>query len=169
MDVGDFFDGTRRGFNIDASFKPNGHLAIESQYEFNRIELPAGSFNASALATRVAYSFSTILFAKLFAQWNSEDDVISTNFLLNYIYRPGSDFYLVFNQIYDGSGSTIDLTESTVRREDDVLVESLRRKTGYVLGIGISANPPASSFGGYCSGTFQIVALMCCSRFSFVV
>ena len=88
VDVGNFFDGTRRGFNIDTSFKPNGRLAIESQYEFNRVELPAGSFNASALATRVAYSFSTILFAKLFAQWNSEDDVLSTNFLLNYIYRP---------------------------------------------------------------------------------
>ncbi len=114
VNVGDFFDGTRRGFDIDASFKPNRRLAVESQYQFNRVKLPAGSFNANVLATRIAYSFSTILFAKLFAQWNNEDDVISANFLLNYIYRPGSDFYLVFNQIYESGGSQIDLAESTL-------------------------------------------------------
>ncbi len=40
---------------------------------------------------------------KLFTQWNHTDDRASTNFLLNYIYRPGSDFYLVYNQIWDTS------------------------------------------------------------------
>ncbi len=113
VDVGDFFDGTRRGFDIDAKFKPNGRFVVESQYQFDRVELPTGSFNANVLASRAVYSFSTRLFAKLFAQWNSADDVISTNFLINYIYRPGSDFYLVFNQIYDGDGATINLSEST--------------------------------------------------------
>ncbi len=114
VNVGDFFDGTRRGFEIDASFKPNGRLVVETQYQFERVELPAGSFNANLVASRVVYSFSTQLFAKLFAQWNSADDVVSTNFLINYIYRPGSDFYFVFNQVYDEDGGTIGLSESTV-------------------------------------------------------
>ena len=114
VEVGDFFDGTRRGFSIDAKFKPNGRLVVETQYQFDRVVLPAGSFNANVLASRAVYSFSTRFFAKLFAQWNSADDVISTNFLLNYIYRPGSDFYLVFNQNYDEDGGTIGLSESTL-------------------------------------------------------
>ena len=114
VNVGDFFDGTRRGFEIDANFKPNGRLVVETQYQFDQVELPAGSFNANVLAGRIVYSFSTRLFAKLFAQWNSADDVVSTNFLLNYIYRPGSDFYLVFNQIFDEDGGAIGLSESTL-------------------------------------------------------
>ena len=114
VNVGDFFDGTRRGFEIDASFKPNGRLVVETQYQFERVELSAGSFNANLVASRIVYSFSTRLFAKLFAQWNSADDVVSTNFLLNYIYRPGSDFYFVFNQVYDEDSGTIGLSESTV-------------------------------------------------------
>ena len=114
VNVGDFFDGTRRGFEIDANFKPNGQLVVETQYQFDQVELPAGSFNANVLAGRIVYSFSTRLFAKLFAQWNSADDVVSTNFLLNYIYRPGSDFYLVFNQIFDEDGGAIGLSESTL-------------------------------------------------------
>ena len=54
------------------------------------------------------------LFGKLYAQWNSSRDVISTNFLLNYIYNPGSDFYLVFNQNYDSGGAAIKHIDSTL-------------------------------------------------------
>ena len=104
---GTFFNGTNRGFDIQANFKPNGRLAFETQYQFNRVNLPnEDPFNVNIFGSRIVYSFSTTtLFAKLFAQWNSDDEVISTNFLLNYIYRPGSDFYLVFNQIYDSDGT----------------------------------------------------------------
>ena len=114
VNVGNFYDGTRRGFEMDASFKPSGRFIVETLYQFDRVELPAGSFNANVVASRFVYSFSTRLFAKLFAQWNSADDVVSANFLLNYIYRPGSDFYLVFNQIFDEDGGAIGLSESTV-------------------------------------------------------
>ena len=114
VNVGNFFDGTRRGFEIDANFKPSGRFVVETQYQFDRVELPAGSFNANLVASRIVYSFSTRLFAKMFAQWNSADDVVSANFLLNYIYRPGSDFYFVFNQVFDEDSGSIGLSESTV-------------------------------------------------------
>ena len=112
---GSFFNGTRRGFDIQVNFKPSGRLAFETRYQFNRVDLPNETpFNVNVFGSRIVYSFSTKLFAKLFAQWNSDDDVISTNFLLNYIYRPGSDFYLVFNQTYDSGSATTALKESTV-------------------------------------------------------
>ena len=115
VDFGQFYNGNRRGFDIGATFKPSGRFALESQYEFNRITLPGVEpFNANVFGGRFAYSFSTQLFAKLFAQWNSSDEVGSINFLLNYIYRPGSDFYLVFNQTYDGNGGGVGLEESTL-------------------------------------------------------
>jgi hypothetical protein len=115
VDFGQFYNGNRRGFDIGATFKPSGRFALESEYEFNRVNLPGEEpFNVNVFGGRFAYSFSTQLFAKLFAQWNSNDNVVSTNFLLNYIYRPGSDFYLVFNQIYDGNGGGVNLDESTL-------------------------------------------------------
>ncbi|MCH8293930.1 carbohydrate binding family 9 domain-containing protein [Candidatus Poribacteria bacterium] len=110
---GDFFNGERRGFDVGIDFRPNGRFSLEPRFQFNRVTLPDGSFNASIFGARMGYSFSTALFAKLFAQWNSDSDVVSTNFLLNYIYRPGSDFFLVFNQIYDNSGAKTELTDST--------------------------------------------------------
>ena len=114
VNFGNFYNGSRWGFTLNAGFKPNGRLNVEPIFQFNRVTLPQDAFNASIFGARVGYSFSTTLFAKIFAQWNSDDDIIATNFLLNYIYRPGSDFYLVFNQIYDTGGTKTALDESTV-------------------------------------------------------
>ena len=101
VELGEFYNGTRRGFLIDANIRPTAQISVEPFIEFNRITLPGEEFDANAFGGRVNYSFSTTLFTKLFAQWSTDRDVISANILVNYIYRPGSDFYLVFNQNYD--------------------------------------------------------------------
>ena len=101
VEFGNFYSGMRRGFLIDATAKPTAKLSIEPFIEFNRITLLGEEFDANAFGGRINYSFSTTLFAKLFSQWSTDTDVLSANFLINYIYRPGSDFYLVLNQTYD--------------------------------------------------------------------
>ena len=114
VEFGEFYHGTRRGIGVDAIIKPNVRLSIQPLVEFNRITLPWETFNASIFAGRVSYSFSTKLFTKLFAQWSSDRDAAAANILINYIYRPGSDFYLVVNQTYDTEGEGIDLRNWTI-------------------------------------------------------
>ena len=125
IEIGEFYYGTRRGFLIDANIRPTARISIEPFIEFNRITLPEKKlddgitlaeteFDANAFGGRIGYSFSTTLFTKLFAQWSTDRDVISANFLVNYIYRPGSDFYLVFNQNYDTRDSGVELLDWTV-------------------------------------------------------
>ena len=101
VEFGEFYSGTRRGFLIDAVARPTAQLSIEPFIEFNRITLPTEEFDANAFGGRIGYSFSTTLFTKLFTQWSTDRDILSANFLVNYIYRPGSDLYLVFDQSYD--------------------------------------------------------------------
>ena len=113
--IEDFYRGEVRRAYIQTTLKPNAHISLSAQYQFNQVvDLPETYFTdgqprpvyANLFRGRVDYSFSTELFAKLFAQWNAESNVVSTNFLINYIYRPGSDFYFVFNQTYDTNGTT---------------------------------------------------------------
>ncbi|RKU19543.1 hypothetical protein C6501_01295 [Candidatus Poribacteria bacterium] len=106
FELGNFYNGRIRKFYIDGSLKPSGRISLHANYQFNRVNLPAGDFDANLFSGRLNYSFSTTLFAKLFAQWNTETDLVSTNFLINYIYRPGSDFYFVFNQTYNTNKTT---------------------------------------------------------------
>ncbi|MDE0016234.1 MAG: DUF5916 domain-containing protein [Candidatus Poribacteria bacterium] len=114
VEFGEFYSGTRRGFSIDATARPNARLSIEPFIEFNRITLPDEEFDANAFGGRVSYSFSTTLFMKLFTQWSTDRDVLSANCLVNYIYRPGSDFYLVFDQNYDTRDGGVKLLGWTV-------------------------------------------------------
>ena len=122
--IEDFYNGEVRRAYIQTTFKPNGHLSVSAQYQFNQVvDLPEMYFTdgdprpvyVNLFRGRVDYSFTTGLFAKLFAQWNTDANVMSTNFLINYIYRSGSDFYFVFNQTYDTNGTTRSrLLDSTV-------------------------------------------------------
>ena len=113
--IEDFYRGEVRRAYIQTTLKPNAHISLSAQYQFNQVvDLPETYFTdgeprpvyANLFRGRLDYSFSTELFAKLFAQWNADSNVVSTNFLINYIYRPGSDFYFVFNQTYDTNGTT---------------------------------------------------------------
>ena len=122
--IEDFYNGTVRRAYAQTTLKPNGHISVSAQYQLNQVvNLPEAYFTdaepgpvyINLFRGRLDYSFTTGLFAKLFAQWNADANVVSTNFLINYIYRPGSDFYFVFNQTYDTNGTTKSrLLDSTV-------------------------------------------------------
>ncbi|MDE0016180.1 MAG: DUF5916 domain-containing protein [Candidatus Poribacteria bacterium] len=114
FNIGDFYNGTRRGFDIRLDLRLTGRFSLEPRYEFNRITLPDGSFDTNVFGGRIGYSFSTDLFTKLYVQWNSDRNLVTTNFLVNYIYSPGSDFYLVFNQTYGTDSVTSGLLDTTV-------------------------------------------------------
>ena len=121
FNFGDFYNGIRRGFNIRLDLRFAGRFSVEPRYEFNRITLPQqgesdqqASFDTNIFGGRVVYSFSTDLFTKFYVQWNSDRNLITTNFLVNYIYRPGSDIYFVFNQTYGTDSMTSGLMDTTL-------------------------------------------------------
>ena len=114
LNIGDFYNGTRRGFDIRLDLRLTGRFSLEPRYEFNRIRLSQGAFNTNIFGGRVVYSFSTDLFTKFYVQWNSDRNLVTTNFLVNYIYRPGSDFYLVFNQTYGTESRSTELMDTTL-------------------------------------------------------
>ncbi|MBT3268567.1 carbohydrate binding family 9 domain-containing protein [Candidatus Poribacteria bacterium] len=103
VQYGEFFGGTRVGVDADVRWRATHQLAVEWRYGHNRIDLPDESTTTNVLGTRVSYSLNTRFFTKLFAQYNDTSDRAGVNFLLNYIYRPGSDFYLVYDQSWDTS------------------------------------------------------------------
>ncbi len=114
FNIGDFYNGTRRGFDLRLDLRFAGRFSVEPRYEFNRVTLPEGSFNTNVFGGRIVYSFSTDLFTKLYVQWNSDRNLVTTNFLVNYVYQPGSDFYLVFNQTYGTDSVSTGLLDTTL-------------------------------------------------------
>ena len=52
--------------------------------------------------SRTVYNFSPNLFGKLFLQWNDDSEIVRANLLIRYTYRPGSDLYIIYNELWHG-------------------------------------------------------------------
>ena len=81
------------------NFLPLKRLLVETNYTHNTIILPGTpAYDTNTVNARVSYPFSANLFLKGFFQYNDERRLASFNVLFWFIYRPGSDLYVVFNQ-----------------------------------------------------------------------
>ena len=98
FNTGQFFNGNIFGYGFGAILKFGSHLSIDLNFDQNDVNLIQGNFKTSIFSTRIVYSFTPKLFIKPYIQWNSDEQKLSTNFLLNFIHTPGSDVYFVYNE-----------------------------------------------------------------------
>ncbi len=97
-DLGGYYGGEKQTARVSGGLLLGRTLLVEPNYARNRITMPASRpYVTNTLNLRVSQSFSPHLFVKAFFQYNDERRTASTNFLFWYIYRPGSDFYVVYN------------------------------------------------------------------------
>ncbi|MCZ6633348.1 MAG: DUF5916 domain-containing protein [bacterium] len=111
-EIGEFFNGTRNRLSASGAWKINGRVTLETDYGLNRVSLPNGNFLTNRITNRFLYSFTPDLFVRGLIQWNSKREVVGSNFLLNYRYRPGSDLFLVYNHAWETEGSLHQLNRS---------------------------------------------------------
>lgn len=95
---GNFYNGTRIEASGRLVWRFSKYLSISGDYRQNRIRLPAGRFTIHEFGSRAEFALSPKLFGSWFAQWNNDDERIRLNFRVNWIPKPGSDFYFVVNQ-----------------------------------------------------------------------
>ncbi|MDQ8153388.1 MAG: DUF5916 domain-containing protein [Gemmatimonadota bacterium] len=74
------------------------HVAASVEAGRNWVNLPNGAFRADLVATRISVAFSTRLFLNSLVQYNALDRRVASNVRFQYIFRPGSDLYLVLNE-----------------------------------------------------------------------
>lgn len=105
MSGGGFFDGTRRSYGVGGTVRLNEKVSLSPGYDFNRIDMPADSFDTHVVSMRGSYDFSENVATSALIQYNSIADRLSVFARLNYIYRTGDDIFLVFKSTtrYDES------------------------------------------------------------------
>jgi len=95
---GDFYSGTRYETTGGITWRPNAHLLLDLSESHNRVRLREGNFSTSLFAGRVNYNFSRKLLTSALVQLSSAARVSVINVRLRYIYRPNSDFFVIYNQ-----------------------------------------------------------------------
>ncbi len=111
---GEFYLGTRTEYMLSGRWRANRYVTFGADWEHNRIELFGDTFLVDELAARIDFAFNPKLFGAVAGQWNSEDEEFILNFRLNWIPQPGSDVFLVINQIADSEETSWNPQKTTV-------------------------------------------------------
>jgi Domain of unknown function (DUF5916)/Carbohydrate family 9 binding domain-like len=97
---GGYYGGDRLRTFLSLVYRPFEGLFIAPSYDRVRVDAPWGHFIDQIAQTSIDYSLSTTLSTRLTLQWR-EGDNYRANFIIDWAYRPGSDLYLVYNDIQD--------------------------------------------------------------------
>jgi hypothetical protein len=92
-----FYDGDRMLISAAAGVRASSRFATELQYNRNDVKMPWGKFLANLTTMRVDYTFSPRMTIRSLTQYNDSTHEISNNIRFNFIYKPGSDLYIVYN------------------------------------------------------------------------
>ncbi len=104
---GDFWTGTRLMANSDLTVRLGRYFSATTNWAHNRVVLAEGSFRTNLIRQRINVSMSPDLFWNTFVQYNDASQLLSLNSRLNWIYQPGADIFLVYNQDWEtGLGAT---------------------------------------------------------------
>jgi hypothetical protein len=98
LEAGEYWTGTQRVGGGGLRFRLNEHVAASVNITRNVIALPQGRFAANLERFRLDWSFSPRMFLNAFVQYNGEADAWLSNIRFNFIHRPLSDIYVVWNE-----------------------------------------------------------------------
>jgi hypothetical protein len=94
-----FYGGTKRMVSGAVGVRASSHFSSELQFSRNDVKLPYGSFLANLAILRVDCAVSPRATVRSLTQYNSLTREVTNSVRFNFIYRPGSDIYVVYNDL----------------------------------------------------------------------
>ena len=102
VDRGTFYSGNKTTISLSRGRMGAGsRLSFEPAYSLNVVDLTEGSFTNQLVGSRVTYTMTPQMFTSALLQYNSASHAVSANLRLRWEYRPGSEFFVVFNEDRD--------------------------------------------------------------------
>jgi hypothetical protein len=118
IQVGEFFEGDRETASLTLSTRFSKHFRTETSYNAADVSLPQGDFTTQIIGQKLNVSFTPDLRLNAFVQYNDAAEVLAANLRFNWIYRPGADLFVVFNQNWDAPSFS-----DRVRRDRQLIVK----------------------------------------------
>jgi len=95
---GGYYGGSHHEVTLSSVVKSARHMQADVNHQIVRVSLPAGEVVTHLTGVRVSHSATTRIFSSALLQWNSSTQVFDANVRFNWIYRPGSNVYVVFGR-----------------------------------------------------------------------
>ena len=102
VEHGTLFDGDRTTFSLrQGRLNVTPRFSLEPSLSINHVDLPAGSFTATLIGSRVTYTMTPLMFVSSLVQYSSSSETIGANVRLRWEYLPGSELFVVYNEQRD--------------------------------------------------------------------
>ena len=92
------YDGAFTTASADLSARLGVNLGLALNGQRSWVRVPSGALRSDIVSLRAGWAFSTQMFLNALVQYNGLDRALSSNLRFQYIFRPGSDLFLVFNE-----------------------------------------------------------------------
>ena len=79
--------------------RSSSRFSSELQFNRNDVRMPWGDFLVNLSTLRLDYTFSPRMTVRSLTQYTTSTHEVSNNVRFNLIYRPGSDIYVVYNDL----------------------------------------------------------------------
>ena len=99
FESGGFWDGDRRTASLNGTYRVNRNLDLSSRYAANWVDLPQASFNTHLISGRVQIAVRKDVVLMSLLQYNSATRQLSSNIRFNWIPKPGTDLFVVYNEL----------------------------------------------------------------------
>lgn len=116
VSAGEFYDGESEEWSAALGWRPSGHFLASSEFQRTNARLPGGAFTVDIVRLRFAVLATNEISWSNYAQWDSVSGALGWNSRLWWIFRPGTQAYLVLNQGWgSGPGFAPDSTEVALK------------------------------------------------------
>ena len=95
---GRFYSGKLDEISAGITYRPNANFLFSFSDSYNNVRLPQGNFTTNLFTGRVNYNFSRKFLTSALLQLNSASRISALNIRFRYIFRPNSDFFIIYNQ-----------------------------------------------------------------------
>ena len=101
FDTGEFYDGTKQTFSMNARYGFTRQLGVEPNVSLNWVSRAGASALIRATGARTTFTVTPRMFVSALVQYASSTHSRSTNLRFRWEYQPGSELFVVYTDGYD--------------------------------------------------------------------
>jgi hypothetical protein len=122
---GTFYSGKLRQLNGTLELRPSRHLFVSLEYEQNDGSLSEGDFAQRLARAKLDLSLTPEISWTNVVQYDNTTDRMGMSSIFRWEIQPGDEFFVVFDQSWDGEGSSFECA----RRQGGVDLPVLNRRS----------------------------------------
>ncbi len=105
FNMGEYYDGDRRQYDIGLEWRPDEHFFLNLNYNYQDIELPYGDFIVRLVSANVNYAFNSKWSWVNLVQYDNFSSSLGINSRLRWNPQAGEDLFIVINYNFDSEGT----------------------------------------------------------------